>query len=69
MSGDELDDLDAQIAALQAKKATKLAKAEIARKAEEKEAKKILIGATPTKGQCTLAPSGSHATGRLTGFQ
>lgn len=45
-----MDDLDAQIAALQAKKASKLAKAEIARKAEEKEAKQILIGATPTKG-------------------
>jgi hypothetical protein len=50
---DEVDDLDAQIAELQAKRAAKLAKAEIARKIEEKKAKDILIGTTPTKGMYT----------------
>lgn len=44
-----MDELDAQIAALQAQRASKLAKAEAARKAEEKAAKQVLIGATPTK--------------------
>jgi hypothetical protein len=51
MPNDDLDDIDAQIAALQAKRASKLAKAEAARKVEEKKAEQVLIGATPTKGK------------------
>lgn len=47
----EMDDLDAQIAALQTLKAAKLAKEEASRKIEEKKAKDILIGSTPTKSE------------------
>jgi hypothetical protein len=47
----DIDDLDAQIAALQALKAAKVAKEEVLRKIEEKKARNILIGSTPTKGQ------------------
>jgi hypothetical protein len=50
MAEADLDDLDAQIAELQAKKAVKLAKAEALKKIEDKKAKDILIGSTPTKG-------------------
>jgi hypothetical protein len=52
MAEADLDDLDAQIAELQAKKAIKLAKAEALKKIEDKKAKDILIGSTPTKGMC-----------------
>jgi len=45
-----IDDLDAQIAELQAKKAVQLAKAAALKKIEDKKAKDILIGSTPTKG-------------------
>lgn len=51
MADDDLEDIDAQIAALQAKRASKLAKAEATRKVEEKKARQVLIGATPTKGE------------------
>lgn len=47
----DVDDLDAQIAALQAKKEVKLAKAAALQKIEDKKAKDILIGSTPTKGK------------------
>jgi hypothetical protein len=50
MAEADLDDLDAQIAELQAKKAVKLAKAEALKRIEDKKAKDILIGSTPTKG-------------------
>ena len=46
----DIDDLDAQIAELQAKKAVQLAKAAALKKIEDKKAKDILIGSTPTKG-------------------
>lgn len=59
MAGDDVDDIDAQIAALQARKAKALAKAEIVARAEEKEAKKVLIGATPTKGRYSCVPRSS----------
>jgi hypothetical protein len=51
MAEEDVDDLDAQIAALQAKKAVKIAKAEALKKIEDKKAKDILIGSTPTKGK------------------
>jgi hypothetical protein len=50
----DIDDLDAQIAALQALKANKLAKEEAIRKLDEKKAKDILIGSTPTKSESSL---------------
>ena len=50
MTDADVDDLDAQIAELQAKKAVKIAKAEALKKIEDKKAKDILIGSTPTKG-------------------
>jgi hypothetical protein len=51
MAEKDIDDLDAQIAALQAKKAAKLAKEEALKKIEEKKARDILVGSTPTKGR------------------
>jgi F0F1-type ATP synthase epsilon subunit len=51
MAEAEIDDLDAEIAKLQAQRALKVAKAEALRKIEEKKARDILIGSTPTKGR------------------
>ena len=50
MAEDDTEDLDAQIAALQAKKTLKEAKQEALRKIDEKKARQILVGSTPTKG-------------------
>ncbi|WWC67476.1 uncharacterized protein I206_101384 [Kwoniella pini CBS 10737] len=45
----DTDDIDAKIAALQKLKEEKLAKADKARRLEEKEQAKVLVGSTPTK--------------------
>lgn len=44
-------DLDAQIARLQEERAKRMAKAEAEQRLAEASAAKILIGATPTKGE------------------
>lgn len=44
-------DLDAQIARLQEERAKRMAKAAAAQRKEDASAAKILIGATPTKGE------------------
>ncbi|WWC58986.1 uncharacterized protein I303_101532 [Kwoniella dejecticola CBS 10117] len=54
----EIDDIDAEIAALQKRKEERLAKVEKARRAQEKEQAKVLVGSTPTKTSLKAAQKG-----------
>lgn len=64
MSTSESDpEIDAQMAVLRARKASRRAEAKAAKQAAEKEAKNILIGATPTKGKPESHPTCANESG------
>lgn len=54
MADTDTADLDAQIAKLQEERARRMAKAAAEQRRAEASAAKILIGATPTKGELSL---------------